>query len=36
VNLRSIFVAVVGSVLVLVAYHAVAAQQRQRAAWWRW
>jgi len=36
VNLRSIFVAVVGAVIVLVAYHAVTSQQRAKAAWWRW
>jgi len=35
VDLRSIFVAVVGSVLVLVTYHVVTGQQSARAAWWR-
>jgi uncharacterized membrane protein YeaQ/YmgE (transglycosylase-associated protein family) len=35
VNLRSILVAAVGSVIVLVAYHAVTGQQAARSAWWR-
>src|ERR1700738_1883276 len=35
VNLRSILVAVVGSVIVLVTYHAVTGQQAARSAWWR-
>jgi uncharacterized membrane protein YeaQ/YmgE (transglycosylase-associated protein family) len=35
VNLRSIFVAVVGAVIVLVTYHAVTGQQAARASWWR-
>ena len=35
VNLRSIFVAVVGAVIVLVTYHAVTSYQAARASWWR-
>jgi len=35
VNLRSIFVAGVGAVIVLVTYHAVTGQQAARASWWR-
>jgi uncharacterized membrane protein YeaQ/YmgE (transglycosylase-associated protein family) len=33
--LRSIFVAVVGAVIVLVTYHVVTGQQAARASWWR-
>jgi uncharacterized membrane protein YeaQ/YmgE (transglycosylase-associated protein family) len=35
VNLRSIFVAVVGAVIVLVAFHAVTGQRAVRTSWWR-
>ena len=35
VNLRSIFVAVVGAVIVLVTYHAVTSYQAARASWWQ-
>ena len=35
VNLTSIFVAVIGAVIVLVVFHAVMGQQSARTSWWR-
>jgi uncharacterized membrane protein YeaQ/YmgE (transglycosylase-associated protein family) len=35
VNLRSIFVAIVGAVIVLVGYHLVTGQRARRSSWWR-
>ncbi len=35
VNLRSIFVAIVGAVIVLVGFHLMTGQRARRASWWR-